>query len=75
MALALGPQTESVSRWHGVDPATIIALLGLGSAGVSALWKIANGLGRFEARTSTILEGIKQMLTDHEERLREIERQ
>jgi ABC-type phosphate/phosphonate transport system ATPase subunit len=57
-----------------VEPATIIALLGLGGAGVSALWKIANGLGRFEARTSTILEGIKQMLMDHEERLREIER-
>ena len=56
-----------------MDPATIIALLGLGGAGVSALWKIANGLGRFEARTSTILEGIKQMLMDHEERLREIE--
>jgi ABC-type phosphate/phosphonate transport system ATPase subunit len=56
-----------------VEPATIIALLGLGGAGVSALWKIANGLGRFEARTSTILEGIKQMLMDHEERLREIE--
>jgi ABC-type phosphate/phosphonate transport system ATPase subunit len=58
-----------------VDPATIIALLGLGGAGVSALWKIANGLGRFEARTSTILEGIKEMLMDHEERLREVERQ
>lgn len=57
-----------------MEPATIIALLGLGGAGVSALWKIANGLGRFEARTSTILEGIKQMLMDHEERLREIER-
>jgi ABC-type phosphate/phosphonate transport system ATPase subunit len=58
-----------------VDPATIIALLGVSGSGVVALWKIANGLGRFEARTSTILEGIKQMLTDHEERLREIERQ
>lgn len=58
-----------------MDPATIIALLGLGGAGVSALWKIANGLGRFEARTSTILEGIKEMLMDHEERLREVERQ
>ena len=62
-----------VSRWHGVDPATIIALLGVSGSGVAALWKIANGLGRFEARTSTILEGIKQMLMDHEERLREIE--
>jgi len=57
-----------------VDPATIIALLGLSGSGVLALWKIANGLGRFEARTSTILEGIKQMLMDHEDRLREIER-
>lgn len=56
-----------------MDPATIIALLGVSGSGVAALWKIANGLGRFEARTSTILEGIKQMLMDHEERLREIE--
>jgi predicted ABC-type transport system involved in lysophospholipase L1 biosynthesis ATPase subunit len=56
-----------------VDPATIIALLGVSGSGVAALWKIANGLGRFEARTTTILDGIKQMLMDHEERLREIE--
>ena len=56
-----------------MDPATIIALLSLSGSGVIALWKIANGLGRFEARTSTILEGIKEMLMDHEERLREIE--
>ena len=58
-----------------MEPATIIALLSLSGSGVLALWKIANGLGRFEARTSTILEGIKEMLSDHEERLREIERQ
>jgi hypothetical protein len=58
-----------------VDPATIIALLSLSGSGVIALWKIANGLGRFEARTSTILEGIKEMLQDHEVRLREVERQ
>ena len=56
-----------------MDQVTIIALLGVSGSGVVALWKIANGLGRFEARTSTILEGIKQMLMDHEERLREIE--
>lgn len=56
-----------------MDPATIIALLGLGGSGVAALWKIANGLGRFEARTSTILEGIREMLKDHEERLRKVE--
>jgi ABC-type phosphate/phosphonate transport system ATPase subunit len=58
-----------------VDPASILALIGLGGSGVAALWKIANGLGRFEARTSTILEGIKEMLQDHEERLRKVERQ
>lgn len=56
-----------------MDPATVIALLGLGGSGVAALWKIANGLGRFEARTSTILEGIREMLKDHEERLRRVE--
>jgi hypothetical protein len=38
-----------------------------------ALWRIANGLGRFEARTGTILEGIQKMLGDHETRLRELE--
>ena len=58
-----------------MDPATIIALLSLSGSGVVALWKIANGLGRFESRTSTILEGIKEMLQDHEARLREVERQ
>ena len=58
-----------------MDPATIIALLSLSGSGVVALWKIANGLGRFESRTSTILEGIKEMLQDHETRLREVERQ
>ncbi|MEB3353325.1 MAG: hypothetical protein VKM34_03705 [Cyanobacteriota bacterium] len=45
-----------------------------GGSGVVALWKIANGLGRFESRTTTILEGVNTMLKDHEERLREIER-
>lgn len=59
---------------HDVDPASIIALAALGGSGVAALWKIANGLGRFEARTTVILEGIKDMLADHEDRLREIER-
>lgn len=58
-----------------MDPASIIALVGLGGSGVAALWRIANGLARFEARTSTILEGIKEMLQDHEQRLRKVERQ
>ena len=61
-----------------MDPATTVALLGLllglGGAGVTALWKIANGLGQFEARTSLILKGIQTMLKDHEDRLRNLER-
>jgi hypothetical protein len=57
-----------------VGPELVIAAISLGAAGVSALWKIANGLGRFEARTTTILGGIQEMLKDHEERLRDMER-
>ena len=57
-----------------VDPATIVAILGLGGAGVSALWKIAGGLGKFEAKTSTILNAMQVMLQDHEERIRVMER-
>ena len=62
-------------RTFDVDPATIVALVGLGGSGVMALWKIANGLGRFESRTTTILEGVQVMLRDHEDRLRNLERQ
>lgn len=57
-----------------VDPASILALIGLGGSGVAALWKIANGLGKFEAKTTTILGAMQVMLQDHEERLRTIER-
>jgi len=57
-----------------MDPATVIAVLGLGGAGVSALWKIAGGLGKFEAKTTTILGAMQIMLQDHEERIRVIER-
>ena len=57
-----------------MGPELVIAAISLGAAGVSALWKIANGLGRFEARTTTILGGIQEMLKDHEERLRDVER-
>jgi len=56
-----------------VDPISIFSVLG-GGSGVIALWKIANGLGRFESRTTTILEGVNTMLKDHEERIRTIER-
>jgi predicted ABC-type transport system involved in lysophospholipase L1 biosynthesis ATPase subunit len=57
-----------------VDPASIIALVGLGGSGVAALWKIANGLGKFESKTTTILGAMQVMLQDHEERIRSIER-
>ena len=57
-----------------MDPAILVAILGLGGAGVSALWKIAAGLGKFEAKTTTILGAMQVMLQDHEERLRAIER-
>jgi predicted ABC-type transport system involved in lysophospholipase L1 biosynthesis ATPase subunit len=57
-----------------VEPASIIALVGLGGSGVAALWKIANGLGKFEAKTTTILGAMQVMLEDHEERIRSIER-
>lgn len=52
---------------------TAFSLLG-GGSGIAALWKIANGLGRFESRTTTILEGVNTMLKDHEDRIRNIER-
>lgn len=51
-----------------------VAAISLSAAGVAALWKIANGLGKFEARTTTILSGIQEMLSDHEQRLRYVER-
>jgi predicted ABC-type transport system involved in lysophospholipase L1 biosynthesis ATPase subunit len=57
-----------------VDPVTIIALVGLGGSGVAALWRIANGLGKFEAKTTTILGAMQVMLEDHEDRIRTIER-
>ena len=54
--------------------AAVAAILTLGGAGVTALWKIAGGLGRFEAKTTTILGAMQIMLQDHEERLRAVER-
>jgi ABC-type phosphate/phosphonate transport system ATPase subunit len=57
-----------------VEPASIIALAGLLGSGVAALWKIANGLGKFDAKTTTILSAMQEMLKDHEDRIRTIER-
>lgn len=56
-----------------MGPDVIIALLGLGGAGVTALWRIANGMGKLEARTSEILKNLVRMVDDHEERLRSLE--
>ena len=73
---------RTLNRWHKirtpvdqspVDPASVIALVGLGGSGVMALWRIANGLGKFEAKTSTILNAMQVMLQDHEERIRAME--
>jgi hypothetical protein len=58
-----------------MDPVTVIALATLGGSGVMALWRIANGLGRFEARTATILTSMQRMLEDHETRIRTIEKE
>ena len=71
--LAPGATLHGCSPLTSVDPASVIALVGLGGSGVMALWKIANGLGRFESRTTTILEGVQVMLKDHEERIRTVE--
>ena len=54
--------------------AAVAAILALGGSAVTALWKIAGGLGRFEAKTTTILGAMQIMLQDHEERLRAVER-
>ena len=56
-----------------MGPDAIIALLGLGGAGVAALWRIANNMGKLEARTGEILKNLVRMVDDHEERLRTLE--
>lgn len=57
-----------------MDPATLIALVGLAGPAVVALWRIANSTGKYEAKTTTILTGMHVMLKDHEQRLRDLER-
>lgn len=59
--------------WLSMGAEVILALVGLGGTGVAALWKIANGLGRFEARTGSILEHLQRITEDHEDRLRDLE--
>jgi hypothetical protein len=47
-----------------------VAALGLGGAGVKALWSISKGLGNFEGKILEILAHHKETLDDHETRLR-----
>lgn len=55
-------------------PEVLIAALALGGSGVAALWKISWSLGRYEVRTALVLEGLGEMLKDHESRIRGLER-
>jgi hypothetical protein len=56
-----------------LGPELLLAVIGLGSSGVIALWRISFALGRYEARTATVLESISKMLSDHESRIRDLE--
>ena len=56
-----------------MGPEILLAILSLGGAGVMALWKISWSLGRYEARTASVLEGLGLMIKDHEDRLRTLE--
>jgi hypothetical protein len=57
-----------------MGPEILLAVLSLGGAGVTALWKISWCLSRYETRTAAVLEGLGVMLKDHEERIRGLER-
>ena len=56
-----------------LGPELLLAVLALGGSGVAALWKISFSLGRYEARTALVLEGLGRMLEDHEDRIRGLE--
>lgn len=51
-----------------------LALIGVGSSGVVALWRIASALSRYETRTALVLETLNKLVTDHEVRIRDLER-
>lgn len=51
-----------------------VALIGVGSSGVIALWRIASALSRYETRTALVLETLNKLVTDHELRIRDLER-
>ncbi len=52
-----------------------LALIGVGSSGVVALWRIASALSRYETRTALVLETLNKLVTDHETRIRGLERE
>ena len=63
-----------------MEPITVVTALGLLGGGVTALWKIANGMGRFEGRIAKTIEGVDKTLSgidarlqDHETRIRKVE--
>lgn len=57
-----------------MEPATVIAALGLLGAGVAGIWKIAGQFGDFRGRTNTCIEHLTNLTTRHDERISAIER-
>ena len=56
-----------------VGIAESLTLLGLGGAGVAALWRIAFVTGRFEGKITSTLQAVQQWLENHESRIRHLE--
>lgn len=54
--------------------AAIVASLGLAGGSVAGLWRIAQTLGRYEGSTAKVLEQLSNIVSDHETRLRSLER-
>ncbi|MEY3931097.1 MAG: hypothetical protein RLZZ516_2807 [Cyanobacteriota bacterium] len=57
-----------------MEPATIIAALGLLGAGVAGIWKIAGQFGDFRGRTNTCIEHLTRLTSKHDERISTLER-
>lgn len=56
-----------------VGVAESLTLLGLGGAGVAALWRIAFVTGRFEGKITSTLQALQKWLENHEGRIRDLE--
>ena len=57
-----------------MEPATIIAALGLLGAGVAGVWKIAGQFGSFQGRTTTCIEHLTVMVSKQDDRITAIEK-